>query len=50
MLATGGTANCAIKLLKDVGKEVTGLSVVGEIEKLCGREKLDVKVNSHIKF
>ena len=50
LLATGGTANCASSLLKDLGKEVTGLSVVGEIKHLNGRENLDFIVNSQIKF
>ena len=50
LLATGGTAKCAISLLKDLGKEVTGLSVVGEIEKLCGSEILNIAVDSQIKL
>ena len=50
LLATGGTANCASSLLKDLGKEVTGLSVVGEIKSLKGREILNIKVDSQIKF
>ena len=50
LLATGGTANCASSLLKDLGKEVTGLSVVGEIESLKGSEMLDIRVDSQLKF
>ena len=50
LLATGGTANCASLLLKNSGKEVTGLSVVGEIEKLRGIDKLNFPVDSQIKL
>tara|TARA_Y100000991_G_C21946263_1_gene337576 strand:- start:22 stop:534 length:513 start_codon:yes stop_codon:yes gene_type:complete len=50
LLATGGTANCASSILKDLGKDVTGLSVVGEIESLKASEILNIKVDSQIKF
>jgi len=50
LLATGGTANCASTLLKNLGKEVTGLSVVGEIAKLNGSKLLNMQVDSQIKF
>ena len=50
LLATGGTANCASSLLKALHKDVTGLSVVGEIEKLCGRDNLNMDIDSQIKF
>ena len=50
LLATGGTANCAYSLIKSFGKEVTGLSVVAELEELNGRKKLDFDVVSQIKF
>ena len=50
LLATGGTAKCAKSLLKGLSKEVTGLSVVGEIENLKGSEFLNMNVDSQIKF
>ena len=48
LLATGGTVKCVSEILKDLKKEVTGLSVVIELKKLKGREKLDFPVESKI--
>ena len=48
LLATGGTVKCVSEILKDLKKEVTGLSVVIELEKLKGRGKLDFPVESKI--
>ena len=50
LLATGGTAGCAYSLLKSLGKKVTGLSVVAELEDLKGRNSLDIKITSQIKL
>jgi adenine phosphoribosyltransferase len=40
VIATGGTAAAAIKLLHDLGAEVVGLSVFIELTFLHGRERL----------
>ena len=50
LLATGGTARCAGSLLKNTNKNVTGLSVVCEIEKLNGSQNFDFPVVSQLKF
>ena len=50
LLATGGTAKCACSLLENLGKEITGLSVVAELTKLDARKKLDMRVESQIKL
>ena len=50
LLATGGTANCAYSLLSDLGKEVTGLSVVAELRNLNARQILDMEVISQIEL
>ena len=50
LLATGGTANCISKILKDVHKEVKGLLVVVELMNLEGRSKLDYPIESFVKF
>ena len=47
LLATGGTALAAAKLLNDQGAEVLGFSFLIELEFLKGREKLQ-KVSSNI--
>ena len=47
LLATGGTALAAAKLLTDQGAEVMGFSFLIELEFLKGREKLQ-KVSSNI--
>ena len=47
LLATGGTASAAAKLLTDQGAEVMGFSFLIELEFLKGREKLQ-KVCSNI--
>ena len=48
VLATGGTAKCASEILLQEGKEVTGYSMVIEIESLEGRSKLNGPVKSQI--
>ena len=40
LLATGGTAAAAIKLIRQTGAEVSGLCVLIELEFLKGKEKL----------
>src|SRR4051812_11985791 len=40
LLATGGTANAAVRLVKELGGEVVGVSVLIELAALNGREKL----------
>ena len=48
VLATGGTAKCASDLIKSVGKEITGFSVVVEIKSLNGRKYLTSPVSSQL--
>ena len=46
LLATGGTVNCVNQILVDIGKNVSGLSVVVEIDDLAARSKLSFPVES----
>ena len=48
LLATGGTVKCVSEMLKDFNKEVSGLSVVIELEELKGRDKFNFPVESKI--
>ena len=48
VLATGGTAKCASEILLQEGKEITGYSMVIEIESLEGRSKLNGPVKSQL--
>ena len=48
LLATGGTANCVGKLIRDHKKEILGLITVVELKELKGRSKLDFPVHSMI--
>ncbi len=41
VLATGGTAAAAVKLLQNAGATVTGAAVLLELTALCGREVLE---------
>ena len=50
LLATGGTVNCVSKILQKNNKEILGLSVVVELEKLDGRSKLNFPVESIISY
>ena len=50
LLATGGTVKCASYLLTSLGKEITGLSVVAELEKLNARKNLGMDVTSQVKL
>ena len=48
LLATGGTVKCVSEMLNDFNKEVSGLSVVIELEELKGRDKFNFPVESKI--
>ena len=50
LLATGGTADCAYSLLKQLNKEVTGLSVVAELKNLNARQNLKMRIISQIEL
>jgi adenine phosphoribosyltransferase len=51
VLATGGTAAAAVRLIRKLGGEVIGVQVLIELEELDGRKRLpDVKVVSEIVY
>ncbi len=50
LLATGGTAGAAVKLVREVGAEVVAAAFAIELTDLGGREKLDCPVISVIKY
>lgn len=50
LLATGGTMNAAIHLLRQVGAEVRGAAFLIELAFLGGRAKLDVPVASMLSY
>ncbi|MDC3047200.1 adenine phosphoribosyltransferase [Prochlorococcus sp. AH-736-A21] len=50
LLATGGTINCLVSILKENKKNITGVLVVAELEKLNGRNKIPCPVESRIKL
>ena len=50
LLATGGTVKCISNLIKESNKEITGLSVVIELEEINGRNSLPFPVESQIIF
>ena len=49
LIATGGSANCVYEILNSQKKQVTGLSVVVELEKLNARSKLPFDISSQIR-
>lgn len=48
LLATGGTAKCVSKIIKEAKKEVLGLSVVIELGELNAKKNLDFPVISQM--
>ena len=48
LLATGGTVKCVADILRELNKEVHGLSVVIEIAALKGRDKFCFPVESNL--
>lgn len=51
LLATGGTVDAAVKLLKKVGADVVGAAFIIELSDIGGREKLkDIDVVSMVQF
>ena len=50
LIATGGTVNCVYEILKSQKKQVTGLCVVAEIEKLDAKSRLPFNFSSQIKI
>ena len=50
VLATGGTADCVNKILKENGKEVMGLAVVLEIANLNARKHLKFPIISQVEY
>jgi len=50
VLATGGTAQAVVNLVRELKGDVIGCCFLGELESLKGRAKLDVLVYSLIKF
>jgi adenine phosphoribosyltransferase len=51
LLATGGTAEAAVKLVQSLGAQVVGVSFVIELGFLCGRDKLKgLNVHSLLTF
>ena len=49
LLATGGTVSCVSNILKERGKNITGLLTVVELLELEGRTKFDFPVESWLK-
>ena len=50
LLATGGTLNASVKLLRKVGADVTGGACIMELTFLKGRDKLDIPFESLLKY
>ena len=50
LLATGGTLNASIALLRQMGADVRGVGVLIELAFLKGRDKLDVPVSALLSY
>ena len=50
LLATGGTLDAGVRLLRQVGAEVSAALCVIELEFLKGRDRLDVPVDTLLKY
>ncbi|NQW12204.1 MAG: adenine phosphoribosyltransferase [Alphaproteobacteria bacterium] len=50
LLATGGTLNASVQLLRKVGAEVTGGACIMELTFLGGRSKIDIPFESLIQY
>jgi adenine phosphoribosyltransferase len=50
LLATGGTLNAAVALLRKVGADVTGGACIMELSFLKGRDQLDIPFESLIQY
>ena len=50
LLATGGTVACVEKMLVDEKKTITGVAVIIELLELNGKDKLNSKVESVVKY
>ena len=50
LLATGGTVECVSNIVKSVGKNILGLSVVIELNDLKGKSKFDFPVFSQVSY
>ena len=50
LLATGGTVNCISSILKKENKNIIGLSVVVELLDLKGKDKINMEVDSIVKY
>lgn len=51
VLATGGTASAAVRLMRKLGADVVGVQVLIELDYLSGRDRLkDVKLQSEIHY
>ena len=50
LLATGGTLNAAVALLRKVGADITGGACIMELSFLKGRDQLDIPFESLIQY
>ncbi len=50
LLATGGTAGGALRLLRDAGADVRAAAFIIELDGLGGRDHLDVPITSLLRF
>jgi adenine phosphoribosyltransferase len=50
LLATGGTMNAAVNLVRNVGGLCTGAACIIELSFLNGRQRLDIPVHSILAY